>query len=74
MCLLEIPSSVIHKDSSEAQSQIEREKALELSLQRRVVQEEVEEIKVEEIEKKKVWMSNVNLRCNFVFYIQAKKK
>ena len=54
MCLLEIPSSVIHKDSSEAQRQIEREKALELSLQRRVVQEEVEEIKVEEIEKKKV--------------------
>ena len=54
MCLLEIPSSVIHKDSSEAQTQIEREKALELSLQRRVVQEEVEEIKVEEIEKKKV--------------------
>ena len=54
MCLLEIPSSVIHKDSSEAQIQIEREKALELSLQRRVVQEEVEEIKVEEIEKKKV--------------------
>ena len=54
ICLLEIPSNILHRDSEEAKKQLEREAALEQQRRRHVVtSEEVEEIKTEELETKK---------------------
>ena len=50
ICLLDIPSNIIHRDSSEGKNQTEREAALELQRRRHVVtNEEPEENKAEEI-------------------------
>ena len=54
ICLLEIPSIILHRDSEEAKKQLEREAALEKERRRHVVtSEEVDEIKTEELETKK---------------------
>ena len=50
ICLLDIPSTIIHRDSPEGKKQTEREAALELQRRRHVVtSEEPEENKAEEI-------------------------
>ena len=50
ICLLDIPSNIIHRDSPEGKKQTEREAALELQRRRHVVtSEEPEESKAEEI-------------------------
>ena len=50
ICLLDIPSTIIHRDSPEGKKQTEREAALELQRRRHVVtSEEPEESKAEEI-------------------------
>ena len=66
ICHLELPSIVIHRESSEAKAQLEREKVLELSLQRRrtVFEEEPEE--VERVDLRKKVRFNLNyLNINF---------
>ena len=54
ICHLELPSIVIHRESSEAKAQLEREKVLELSLQRRrpAFEEEPEEVEKVDLRKK----------------------
>ena len=59
ICLLDLPSSIIHRDEPEAKKQLEREAALEQQRRRQVVTtEETEEAKTEEIDlRKKVILS-----------------
>ena len=59
ICLLDLPSNIIHRDEPEAKKQMEREAALEQQRRRHVVaSEETEEIKAEEVDlRKKVTFS-----------------
>ena len=54
ICLLELPSNIIHRDEPEAKKQLEREAALEQQRRRHVAtSEEVEEVRTEEVDTKK---------------------
>ena len=75
MCLLEIPSSIINRDCSEAKKQLEREKAEGLSLQRRrtLTIDETEELRTEVTEQRKNVSSRISKNISYSLIFQRKK-
>ena len=74
ICLLDIPSHIIHRDSPEAKQQTEREAAaLEQQRRRQVVTtEETEEAKTEEIDLRKKVILSLHFLLLIGFYYSEK--